>query len=169
MKTDAIIKAYAALTNQERAALAFVHLCRDDELELTRVADSVPRVTYTGPALEYRERFDRLFTVASWWAIEHWKAFARLLAARGGWMASEDLKDKAAVTKFRLAAETWESRLLALEIALNEVGAEHGLDPEAVHKLAGCERFTPIFIESPELEHIKVAKAELCRFLTKTE
>jgi hypothetical protein len=165
MKTDAITKAYAALTNQERAALAFIHLCRCDELELTRVAASVPRITYTGPAIDYSECFDRLFAAASWWALEHWKAVARCTAARGGWHIMEG-KNKATMEAFLFAVESWESRLMALEIALDEVGAEHGLDPEAVHKLAGCERFEPIFIESPEPEHVEAAKAELCRLMT---
>jgi hypothetical protein len=50
---------------------------------------------------------------------------------------------------------------MALKIALEDIGPEQGLDPEAVHKLAGRERFESLFIEGPE-----AAWGELCRLLT---
>lgn len=168
MKTDAITRAYAVLSNRERAALAFKYLCDGDELELARVADSALRGTfpYTGPSFEYVERFDRLFTVASWWAIEHWKAFARFMTARGGAHVAYETEDWAGADRFYKAADAWESRLLALETALDAIGPEQGLDPEAVHKLAGCERFEAIFIDAPEVAHLESAKAELSGLLS---
>lgn len=148
MKTDAVTRAYAGLSNKERAGLAFIHICRCDELELTRILDSLPRATYSGLPPEYLKHFGRLFTVASWWAIKYWQIFARLQAGRGGWLYMEKCGNMEAASQFLQTAKTWESLLMALETALDEVGAEYGLDPEAVHNLAECERFTPLFIET---------------------
>ncbi len=168
MKTDAITRAYAGLSNRERAALAFKYLCDGNELELTRVADSAPRgtFTYTGAHFEYGQRFDRLFAVASWWAVEHWKAFARYASAYGAVLEACHNRDRAGVDRFLRETEAWESRLIALETALDAIGPEQGLDPEAVRKLAGCGRFDPLFLDGPEAAHLESAKAELSGLLS---
>lgn len=169
MKTDVITKSYASLTNKELAALAFRYLCDGNELELTRIANAVPIATYRGQDPEYLFCYDRLYNAGCFWALEHWKAQTRLLAACGGWLSMYTHGNTKAAKKLRRAAESWESRLMALEIALDEVGAVCGLDPHAVHELAGCERFEPIFIESPQPEYVEAAKAELRRLLAKTD
>lgn len=166
MRTDAITRAYAGLTNQERAALAFKYLCDTNELEMARIADAVPIVSKTGMHPDYLETYDRLFLAASWWAFEHWKCYARLMACRCGRMVMEGNEDRAGVGTFQRLAESWESVLLALEIALDEVGPELGLDPDAVHKLGESQPFEPLYILSPEAGHIEQVKAALRRFFT---
>jgi hypothetical protein len=166
VKTDAITKSYASLTSKELAALAFHYLCDGNELELTRIAHAVPTATYRGQDPEYVFAYDRLCNAGFYWALQHWKAQTCLLAACGGWLSMDIQGNRKAANRFRRTAESWESRLMALEIALDEVGAQSGLDSEAVYKLAGCERFEPIFIESSEPEHVEAAKAELRWLLT---
>jgi hypothetical protein len=56
-----------------------------------------------------------------------------------------------------------------LDIALDEIGPRHDLEPEAVRPAAECERFEPIFVETPEAEHVEAARRELCRLLTGAE
>ena len=106
--------------------------------------------------------------MTSWWAVEHWKAFARFLAARDGAHVACEHGDRAEVKRFQRATEQWESRLLALKTALDAIGPEQGLDPEAVHKLAGCARFDPLFLNGPEAGDVEAARGELCRLLTGT-
>jgi hypothetical protein len=59
---------------------------------------------------------------------------------------------------FRRATEQWGSRLLALELALEAIGPEQGLDPEAVHKLAGRGRFDPLFLDGPEMGDVEAVR-----------
>jgi hypothetical protein len=164
MKTDAITRGYAGLTNPERAALAFTYLCDGNELEMTRIMDAVPIVRKTGMHPDYLETYDRIFLAASWWAFQHWRFSARLMAARCGRMVMADNEDRAGADKYQRIADSLESTLWGLEIALDEVGPELGLDPDAVHKLAECQPFEPMYILSPEAEHVDEAKAALRRF-----
>lgn len=72
-------------------------------------------------------------------------------------MASEDLGDDEAARNFRRATQDQESRLLALEIALDTIGP----GGDWTRKLAGAERFKPTFLAAPDTVHQARAGAEL--------
>jgi|GEM_PF-2911590 len=162
MKRDSLAKAYHGLTSAELADLSFKYVCDANELELTRLADAVPIVLKRGPHPDFKERYDSLFNAASWWAVERWKTEARLNASFGVYVATDD---QALATKSRERCEAWESYLLALDIVLDDVGPVHGLDPEAVRKLAGCGRFEPMIIDEPQPRHVELYKETLRKVL----
>lgn len=86
-------------------------------------------------------------------------------ACRDGWLWHEQAGDAEGAKRYRRAAEAWESMLLSLDIALDEIGPRHGLAPEAVRLVAECDPFVPIFIEAPQPEHLEAFKAKFAKFL----
>ena len=56
MTEDRITKLYASLTAKQRAALMFNHSVTGDELEVERIAHSVPLVNYRGRDPEHLSR-----------------------------------------------------------------------------------------------------------------
>ena len=84
MRKAPIATLYQGLTNKERAALAFCYLTETNELELDRLVAAVPLKAYVCPDAEYQAWFDRIFNMASLWAIEHWKAQAAYFRTLGG-------------------------------------------------------------------------------------
>jgi len=166
MRPDPIAKLYRGLNNKERAALAFRYLTDTNELELNRVVAAVPLKAYTGVDAEYRAWFDGFFNLACLWSIEHGKAETRYFAALAGihLMLSAGDIDKA---KTMLEANMhWESCLLALDRALGAVCAEHGIDPDAVRRLAGVKSFVPMFDDVAVDEGYQAAmQADLSRLL----
>lgn len=168
MKTDAITKCYGALSLKARAGLAFGYCAKSNELEATRITSTVPTATFTSVAAEYREWFEAYTRLTAWWGIEHWKIMARRMAALGGKMVAAEWAEGGNPMPgepFTLAAKTWESRLMALDVALNEAGAAHGFDPDAARFVAGAEPFTPVLIENPEPDDVTAAKETVARIL----
>jgi len=167
MRTDPIANLYHGLKNKERAALAFCYLTDTNELELKRVVAAVPLKGYMGPDAEYQAWFDGFFSLACLWAIEHWKAqscnFAALAGVHLVLGMGEIPKAKAMIEAY----ERWESRLLALDQALATVCAEHGLDPDAVRRLAGAEPFACTLNDVVVDQQYQVAmQSNLSRLLT---
>lgn len=165
MKADPITKCYAGLTLKERAALAFRYSAALDEQECMRIASTVPRVTLTGAALEYSQWFEILTRMALWWGVEHWQYKARAMAAMGAHQITSDAGKKTEAGAFLEAVRCWESRLLALDVALDAAAAEHGFDAEGVRAVSNAAPFEPIFIKEPTPEHIDQEHKVLRRLL----
>jgi hypothetical protein len=63
--------------------------------------------------------------------------------------------------------ETWQSKLLALDSALKDVCEENGISKEAVRRLAGGDRFTPVRLGlCPDEVYEKEMKVFLTRLLS---
>lgn len=166
MKTDAITKCYAGLSLKERAALTFRYCALENELEMSRITSTVPRVALTGPPPEYSRWFNALTRAACWWAIRHWEAEARAMAAIGGHQIAADSGDMDRAGKLLAALKKWESALLALDETLESVAAEYGFDAEAVRGFAGAERYQGMFVKEPSAEDMAYSKEALLRVLT---
>jgi hypothetical protein len=144
MKADRLTKCYAALSLKERAGLVLGYCAAGDELEATRILSTVPVVPCRSAEPEYRQWLERYIRLSAWWGVEHWRTMARRMAALGGGL------DVTHGADFMKAAWVWESRLMALDVALNEAGARHGFDPDAIRQGIAAEPFRPIVIESPD-------------------
>jgi hypothetical protein len=160
MKTD-LTKCYAGLSLKERAGLAFEYSARLDDLEVSRIVGTVPTATFTGVTAEFRRWSEAYLRLTGWWSLEHWRTMARRMSALGGMTGASAEIERG----FQVAAKAWESQLMALDRALDDAGAEHGFDPEAVRAIAGADRFMPIVIEQPEPEHVVQKRDAVARIL----
>lgn len=80
-----------------------------------------------------------LLQLAMWYAIEYWQLVAKIQTAAAGAMVklkSEDPEEWRPIVEWH---EKLDAQLLSLEAALDEVCAEHGLDPAAMRKIAGTQ------------------------------
>lgn len=165
MKQKRITKLYEELSNKERAALAFRYLTDINELELRRVAAAVPMKTYGCPDKEYQQWFNGFFDMAALWAIKHWQAYSRKLAALGALHLHIARKELDQIQTMIETHEKWESQLLALDRALLAISKEHGIDPDAVRLMAGAEPFEPVYALEPDSEYQAIMQANLSRLL----
>lgn len=162
---DRIAKLYEGLTNKERAALAFRYLIDTNELELERVSAAVPMKTYKCPDMEYRLWLGSFFDMAAMWAIEHWQTVSRMLNALVTLHVMIACKELDKVPPMLDAVEKWESNLLALDRALLAICEEHGIDPDAVRRLAGAVPFEPVRALEPNAEYQATMQTNLSRTL----
>lgn len=159
MKNDPITRAYEGLSYKERAALAFDYCARLNELEAHRITSTVPRASYTNVVSEYRHWFETFTRLASWWNIVHWQAMARWIACRSDLAIMADCNEaEPRLSALQVALEVWESRLLGLDMALNEAGDQHGFDPDAVRNVSGAEVFKPCQLSAPLPKDFDVAR-----------
>lgn len=165
MKQDRIAKLYEGLTNKERAALAFRYMTDTNELELERVAAAVPMKTYECPDMEYQRWLNGFGDMAALWAIEHWQTYSRKLAALWALHLMIARKELDKVQAMMEAHEKWESHLLALDRALVAICEEHGIDPDAVRRMAGADPFDPLYALEPDVEYQATMQANLSRLL----
>ena len=89
MTKDPIAKMYKHLSTQELALLAFSSLANGDELEQARIADAVPRHTYSCLDAGFTQHLDRVFNMACCWAIQYWQCQTRTIAARAWWLTAK--------------------------------------------------------------------------------
>ena len=154
MKSNGITKLYAELTNKERAAISFRYMAEGNEMEFDRILASVPRFTYRCHDFEYRAWLEAFFNVWHIWAIEHWQCRCRAVAAMCGTQIQLLQKQKGSVSKFIAAQELWESRLLALDGALEAVCEEHGIEVDAMRGLTETEAYRPVLRDlTPDSEY----------------
>ena len=133
MTKDPIAKMYKHLSTQELALLAFSSLANGDELEQARIADAVPRRTYSCLDAGFTQHLDRVFNMACCWAIQYWQCQTRTIAARAWWLTAKgDRHWQADEALYR-----HRRRQAAIKAALMEICQEHGIDNEAVKQIAG--------------------------------
>jgi hypothetical protein len=149
MKKKSISKLYRDLANKEKANLAFVYRTESNEAEFRRIYASVPRAIFEGPSPEYSDWYNSIFAMASWWAIQHWKAHSNMGAASLAIHVflnidndEPDSKDAKEMARNSLDASIrWESKVLALDRALDAICKEHGIDAQAVRRMAQTDRY----------------------------
>jgi hypothetical protein len=149
IRADRVTEAYAGMKPQELAAIAFQFLADTNEKEMTSVFRAVPWGTYRAPDYDFRRRYDHLFNMASFWAIEYWKNQAMLLACIAESTKSVDEDDFEASDNSLDAATNYRVRLVSLIQAGETVCAELGVDPGVLWKFAGGERLPMDGVASP--------------------
>lgn len=143
MSVDRIAKLYAGLTNKERAVLAFRHLVEQNATEVERIAATVPCATYTSLDTEYLQWLNGLAHLASAWGLEHWQLQTRRLAALCGAHCALEVAGEELASAMIWMGRLSESRLLALDLAIEEICKQHGVAVAAVRQWASAEPFSP--------------------------
>jgi hypothetical protein len=149
ISADRVTKAYGSMKPTELAAIAFQFLADTNEKEMTSVFRAVPWGTYRAPDYDFRRRYDYLFNMAAFWAIEYWKSYAMLLAALAQSTKSLEENDFEASDNSLDAVANHRVRLVSLIQAGEAVCAELGVDPGVLWKFAGAERLPIDGIASP--------------------
>ena len=144
MTPNRITKLYDSLTTKQRAALVFNHSGDSNEVEIRRISATIPVISYRSRDPEYFCWLNYFFEMASTWAITHWRGRCATLAAMwSGYTSTRQHNYTGAETSFQ-EAQQGEGRLMALDDALDAVCNDHGIDPAAVRRLAGTERYCPL-------------------------
>ena len=139
MTEDRITKLYASLTAKQRAALMFNHWAAKDDVEVARIARSVPVLNYRGRDPQYFCWFNDFSQMASAWALLHWRGRCATLTAMWAGFAFMRQDEYEQADESFAEASQGEARLLALDAALDSMCRDHGIDPNAVRILAGTE------------------------------
>ena len=139
MKLDQISKIYEGLTNKERAALSFRYIMDANDLELTRVTDTVEFKSYRCHDIEYRCWVQGFFTLASLWGLIHWQQHSSLMATIALRYATIVDNTESDLDEVNARMVFYKRRLIALDGALLKVCEEHSLDHHAIMKYAGAE------------------------------
>jgi len=141
MTTDRISKLYDSLTTKQRAALVFNHWGSKDEAEIARIAQSIPVLNYRGRDPTFFSWVNDFSEMASAWAILHWRGRCASLGAMWvGYALMRQHEYVKADESFQEASQG-EARLLALDVALDDVCSAHGIDSNVVRQLAGTESY----------------------------
>ena len=163
MTKDPIAKMYKHLTAQELARLAFASLANRNELEQARIADAVPRRTYSCLDAGFTQHLDRVFNMACFWAIQYWQCQTRTMAARTLWLTAKGEQHLQADE----ALYRHQRRQAAIETALIEICQEHGIDIEAVKQLAGITSdFADNGDHEPDPDYLAEVKSDMLGVLT---
>jgi len=160
MKDDTITKLYSGLTDRERAALAFDYLMPYNEIEMQRIQAAMPEQYFVGSPLEFRRMFHGFLNISMLYAIEYWRqvAMANIYLAGLNAMsmktieATKHLSDEEIVNSTEYQEweavlkrfENHEIMLLSLEVAIDEISADHGLNPQSLRGMAGERHYTII-------------------------
>lgn len=139
MKLDQISKIYEGLSNKERAALSFRFIMDANDLELTRVADTVEFKSYRCHDAEYRCWVQGFFTLASLWGLIHWQQHSSLMATVALRYATIVGDTESDLNEINARVVFYRRRLIALDGALLNVCEKHSLDHHAIMKYAEAE------------------------------
>jgi hypothetical protein len=138
----------------------------EDELEIERVKSAVSWKSYDCIDFDYREWVDGFIHMASYWAIQHWQLCSRQMGTLAllHLLLKREKEDQAEEAMIQL--KLFESRLLALDRALEAVCEEHGLDIQAARNLAGTQPFDPMLPDlTPDAAYQEDIQAKLSRCL----
>ena len=163
---DRLTKAYRGLNADQSAALAFHYISEGNALEFKRLGDAVPRKDYNCPDVAYQARLDGFTRFAACWAIEHWRLRCHKAEMLGAALAATRRNDDEKADTLLDAHERAESCLLALDVALAAICAEHGLDAADVRRMAGTEAFEPMREGmTPDADYLDATRAGLSRLV----
>lgn len=132
MKAAQAKKLYGMLTPKEQANLAFEAIARNDDSELAVIVESVERLDYRDTHWEFRRQGWCLLDLAKYYGLIYWKARTCIAVAHNQFQEGNSAENQKAAFAFL-------DRLLAMDVALNEVCAKMNIDVLAVKKLALCE------------------------------
>jgi len=132
MRPKDISRSYEKLTSAEKAVLAFKILPSRNEREMLALTTTIPKLNYVSLDNEFVGRLDRMVLAAEVWSVEHWRFAHHAMAAL--------YLDREGVEPPHTASH-WNQLLIALDIALADLEASHGLDAGAVREMAGTKPY----------------------------
>lgn len=147
MKTKNFEKLYPALSNKERAILAFNFYTEKNDLEIRRVESSVSRKTYTCPDIEYQDWLDGMFHLSLLWGLHHWRLSSQLMSYLNIMGRHDDNLKAYQVRETAAKIFLIQAQLLALDKALLSLCEQHHFEAEAIFKMAMATPFEPINLD----------------------
>jgi len=154
MRTETMTRAYEGLSIPERVALAFHFHAHDNELEVLRLRDAIPKSKMARPMQALAYGIERWRSIAAFFAINHWRLRALVNEARLAYhMAlnhpdTDDVPHDAPSILVQHALEV-EAKVVALDRALETVCAENGIDPADIRHVSATEPYRSLI---PKLE-----------------
>jgi hypothetical protein len=141
-------RAYEGLTMPQRIALAFHHLADDNELEVLRLRDTIPRQSFGSPMRTLEHGIERWRAIAAYFGVMHWRLRSLCNEARfaAHVAMNPDLPKVPPDAPYDLLmrAAAIEAQIMALDRALDMVCAEHGLDPADIRKVNAITHHRPL-------------------------
>jgi hypothetical protein len=128
--TTQVDKLYQKLTPEELARLAFDASVRGDDDEYSAILSNVGKRTYVCLNQEFSLRLNEYIGLAMFYGMVYWKHRTYMAYAEAA--AKGDDKPKDLI--FDLL-----DKVIAMDIALQEVCTKANIDHMAVKKLAGCD------------------------------
>ena len=124
----------------------------------------MPLKDHRRPDVTYQARLDGFTRFAACWAIEHWRLCCHKAEMLGAALAASRGNDDEKADTLLDAHEQAESCLLALDVVLAAICAEHGLDAADVRRMAGTEAFQPMREGmTPDADYLAGMRAGLAR------
>lgn len=167
MRVNRITELYEGLSSRELALMAFNRLGEMDPAEINRIADVVPRRTYTGMDSDFREWAQRLTDVAAVWGFTYWRLRCQCLACLVAMYAPSGLAEEASAR-----AAALERKLIAHDNVLVEICEAHGIDPDAVRRYSDAKPYEPLLeadVLEPDADYAATLRSELLGLLPGAE
>lgn len=152
-------RAYEGLSMPQRVALAFHFHARDNELEVLRLRDAIPKSAGGQPMQELAYGIERWRSIAAFFAINYWRlrSLANEAIIATHMAANPNLENVPADAPLALVdtAIGLQARLVALDRALDTVCAENGIDPADIRHVSATEPYLmiPKLEPEPAFEH----------------
>lgn len=145
MQTNTMNRAYEGLTMSERVALAFHFHARDNELEVLRLRDALPREAKGRAIQALAYGIERWRSVAAFYGVNYWRlrALANEAIVATHIAANREpanAPEGATLTLVDHAIDL-QSRLVALDRALIAVCSENGIDPADIRYVSATEPY----------------------------
>jgi len=146
MQANTMARAYEGLTMPERVALAFHFHAHDNELEVLRLRDAIPKSCMGRPMQALAYGIERWRSIAAFFAINHWRLRTLVNEARLASHMALNHPDPKKVPRdapFVLVQHALEveAKVIALDRALDTVCAEHGVDPADIRHVSATQPY----------------------------
>ena len=136
MKQHQVNKLYSKLTPHEQASLAFEAAMRIDDSEVGLILDSVERITYSGPHLDYQKCAQGLMNLSGVYGIVYWKTLCQLCALTA--LYSND-------DNYNVTAQHFINNLKSMDAALEAVCKKFRVNVTPIKQFAECNDYGPDF------------------------
>ncbi|MHB8391724.1 MAG: hypothetical protein ACYDBH_19455 [Acidobacteriaceae bacterium] len=161
MKSENFSKLYAVMTPKELAVLAFNHIGATDNSEVTRIERAVPRRTYQIADHEFRLWSFSIGSLSQVFGLWHWQYRFQVMEAAHALRFPEPVPEGLDAESILGRIKDAESLLLALDRVLDELCAEHGIDPSKVRSSSSAEPYQPVTETEAKVEHIEFLRGHL--------
>lgn len=135
--TDTLTKLYAGLSDEERGKLAYAYMVQGNDLEMKRIASTMPEQYFVGLPYGYRRMFHSLTNLMMSYAVAYWQQVSKCQAFMSATMSLIHDDDPKAYLPMKQRLQAAETVLLAIEQAFDDVCLDHGLDRDLMRGMAG--------------------------------
>lgn len=131
-------------SNKDKASIALHYVANNKIAECNQLVATIPFVDIKGLDPEFSSPYGTGLLFAGAWGNEHWKNMTLRMAALCKYIAENDKLSETA-QKAALEHEVFESRLLAMDEALNVICTMYGIFPGDIRLLASnADEFEPL-------------------------